>query len=67
MIWRKYSDLEPIRRLPEDGRELLGRQIFYTEKRDGENVSIWLDWSDSVETPTGPERIFTVHISSREP
>jgi len=40
--WKKYYDLEPIRRLRNDGRELLGETITLTEKRDGENVSLWL-------------------------
>lgn len=41
--WKKYHDLEPIRRLRNEGRELLGKTITLTEKRDGENVSIWLN------------------------
>ncbi len=41
--WSKYPDLEPIRRLRYEGRELLGKEVFLTEKRDGENVSLWLD------------------------
>jgi hypothetical protein len=42
-MWIKYTDLEPFRRLKEEGRELLGKEIFITEKRDGSNISIWLD------------------------
>ena len=42
MKWQKYFDLEPIKRLKNEGRELLGKRITLTEKRDGENVSIWL-------------------------
>ena len=41
--WKKYPDLEPIRRFIYKGRELLGEIVLLTEKRDGENVSIWLD------------------------
>ena len=41
--WCHYFDLEPIRRLRNEGRELLGKSITMTEKRDGENVSVWLD------------------------
>jgi len=41
--WHKYYDLESIRRLKNEGRELLGKRIILTEKRDGENVSLWLD------------------------
>ena len=51
-IWKRYVELEPIKRLKNEGRELLGKEIYITEKRDGENVSVWLDDSD------------TVHISS---
>ncbi len=46
--WRKYPDLEPIRRLKEEGRELLGKLVILTEKRDGSNVSIWLNDIDEV-------------------
>lgn len=41
--WCTYKDLEPIRRLRNEGRELLGKTITLTEKRDGSNISIWLD------------------------
>jgi len=41
--WKKYKDSEPFKRLRNEGRELLGEIITITEKRDGENVSIWLD------------------------
>jgi len=43
MGWRKYKDLEPHQRLKNEGRELLGKEILITEKRDGENVSVWLN------------------------
>jgi hypothetical protein len=41
--WCHYKDLEPIRRLRNEGRELIGQTVTITEKRDGENVSLWLD------------------------
>ena len=44
--WKKYVDLEPIRRLRNEGRELLGKKILLTEKRDGQNVSIWINDQD---------------------
>lgn len=47
--WKKYYDLEPIRRLRNEGRELLGKTLTITEKRDGENVSIWLNESNEPE------------------
>jgi hypothetical protein len=37
--WIGYKDLEPIRRLRNEGRELIGKTLTLTEKRDGENVS----------------------------
>lgn len=43
MIWKEYYELEPIRRLRYEGRELLGKLLIITEKRDGENVSLHLD------------------------
>jgi aromatic ring-cleaving dioxygenase len=46
--WLKYPDLEPVRRLRNEGRELLGKPIYLTEKRDGENVSVWIDEKDAV-------------------
>lgn len=46
--WVKYYELEPIKRLKNEGRELLGNTILLTEKRDGENVSIWLDDNNEV-------------------
>ena len=33
MKWQHYTDLEPIRRLREEGRELIGKEILITEKR----------------------------------
>jgi hypothetical protein len=53
MPFKKYVDLEPIRRLRNEGRELLGEIVTLTEKRDGSNISIWLDEDDEP------------HISSR--
>jgi hypothetical protein len=44
--WQKYYDTEPIHRLKNEGRELLGEFVVITEKRDGENVSIWLNGED---------------------
>ena len=47
-FWRRYYDLEPYRRLRNEGRELLGEEIYLTEKRDGENISTWLDDKEDV-------------------
>lgn len=41
--WKKYYELEPVRRLRNEGRELIGETVTLTEKRDGENVSVWLN------------------------
>lgn len=46
--WQRYVQLEPIKRLMYEGRELLGKTVYITEKRDGENVSLWLDDLDIV-------------------
>lgn len=35
-------------RLRNEGRELLGKEIVVTEKRDGENVSVWLDENNNI-------------------
>lgn len=48
MKWQKYPELEPIRRLRYEGRELLGKRLYLTEKRDGQNVSLWLNDQDEV-------------------
>ena len=40
--WRRYESLEPIKRLLHDGREMVGQTVSITEKRDGENVSLWI-------------------------
>lgn len=41
--WQRYLELERIKRLEDEGRELLGEVIYIQEKRDGENISIWLE------------------------
>lgn len=46
MSWEKYLDLDPHNRLRNEGRELLGRINLLLEKRDGENVSNWLNDED---------------------
>lgn len=46
--WVKYPDLEPIRRLKAEGRELLGRDIYITEKRDGSNIGLWINKDEIV-------------------
>jgi len=40
-VWR-YMELEKIQHLPNEGRELLGRYIYWTEKRDGSCLAVWL-------------------------
>lgn len=41
--YKKYEDLEPIVRLRNRGRELIGKVVLFTEKRDGQNTSLWRD------------------------
>ena len=48
MQWKTYIDLDPIKRLKYEGRELLGKEVFITVKRDGENISAWLDDNKNV-------------------
>lgn len=40
--WVKYLDLESLRRLRNEGRELLGKRIDWEEKRDGECTSLMM-------------------------
>lgn len=40
--WR-YMELESINHLQNNGRELLGKNIYFTEKRDGSCLAIWLN------------------------
>jgi len=39
--WR-YMELDKILHLQYDGRELLGKFIYFTEKRDGSCLAVWL-------------------------
>lgn len=48
MPFVKYIDLEPIRRLRYRGRELLGKEIYLTEKRDGSCIALWLDENEAI-------------------
>ena len=50
LTWRSYGRLERLRSLPNEGRELLGVKITFTEKRDGENISVFL--KEAVEQPS---------------
>jgi len=43
VVWHRYTELERVKRLEEEGRELLGEVCYIQEKRDGENLSIWLE------------------------
>jgi hypothetical protein len=46
--WQRYVELERIKQLRNEGRELLGELIYVEEKRDGENLSLWLEEGDVV-------------------
>lgn len=63
--WVHYFDLEPIRRLRNEGRELLGSRILLTEKRDGENVSLWLDNNKNVRISSHNQEDAAVDIQNR--
>lgn len=43
MVFVRYKEIEPVRRLKESGRELLGREVFITVKRDGSNIGTQYD------------------------
>jgi len=49
MTWQKYYELEPYHRCKNDGRDLIGMELVITEKRDGENVSLWINESGNVQ------------------
>lgn len=64
-MWRKYHDLEPMRRLRNEGRELLGNKILFTVKRDGENVSLWLDGDKNIRISSRNQEDADSSIQSR--
>jgi hypothetical protein len=41
--WKKYRDFGRIAQLKNEGRELVGETIYWTEKRDGSNISFRID------------------------
>ncbi len=61
MKWQRYVDLEPVKRLKNEGREFLGERVCVTEKRDGQNISIWLQ-ETNIDVGTG--NIMKVKVSS---
>ena len=63
--WQRYTQLEPIKRLDNEGRELLGKEIYVTLKRDGENVSLWLDDTDQVHISSHNNEVADNDIQSR--
>jgi len=73
MKWHRYETIiagkhyepEPVARLPNEGRELLGKAIIVEEKRDGENVSIWLDDNDDVRISSHNNEIASEDIQRR--
>lgn len=54
--WHRYLELERVKRLEEEGRELLGEFIYVFEKRDGENLSLWIEGTDT--------EVMAPHVSS---
>ena len=45
--WR-YMELEKIQHLLNEGRVLLGRYIYWTEKRDGSCLAIWMKEEEGI-------------------
>lgn len=41
--WKRYKDFGRIMQLKNSGRELIGKEIQWTEKRDGSNISFWIN------------------------
>lgn len=64
-MWHKYTDLEPVRRLRNEGRELLGNRVLFTEKRDGENVALWLNEDKDVVISSRKQECAESDICSR--
>ena len=54
--WRRYTQLERVRQLKNEGREFIGREVIGTVKRDGENVSIFYD-SETDSFPIGSHNL----------
>lgn len=63
--WQRYVELEPVKRLDNEGRELLGKEIYITIKRDGENISLWLDENDKIHISSHNNEIADDDIQSR--
>jgi len=45
----KYPKLNYLRESPYNGRELLGKLIFWEEKRDGSNIRCFIDENDNIQ------------------
>lgn len=60
MEWRSYGRLDRVKGLRNEGRELLGHEVIFTEKRDGENVAIWQKFGE----PIGDTQISIFKVSS---
>jgi len=45
----KYPKLGYLRESPHNGRELLGKLIFFEEKRDGSNIRCFIDENDNLQ------------------
>ena len=41
--WLRHPHFGRIAQLKNEGRELIGKDIYWTEKRDGSNISFWID------------------------
>jgi hypothetical protein len=46
--WKRYRDFGRLAQLKNAGRELVGRTIYWTEKRDGSNISFWLNGEGAI-------------------
>lgn len=61
--WIEYPSLDRAEQLKSGGRELLGNILYWTEKRDGSNISVWLT---AGEPDLGGQFLETINISGMD-
>lgn len=62
MEWVPYMSLERTEMLRAGGREMLGKILYWTEKRDGSNISVWL----SPDVELGGKELDTVSVGGQD-
>lgn len=61
----RYPDLDSIKLLRNGGRELLGKPLYATEKRDGSNIMIWMKTTEETQYNDGTLTVSIIQVSSR--